>query len=158
MEGAVFQGFLLGAVEVGEFRKVVEDGEEEAAGAAGGVADGLAGLRGHDIDNGGDEGAGREVLTCAAFDVGGVLFEETLVGVALEIGVEGGPGFLVDEIGDEAAELGRVLDLVLRLAEDDAQHARALTQFFKGVAVMDFKLVAIKGDELVPAETLGDGG
>ena len=32
VEGAIFQGLLLGAVETGEFREVVEGGEEEAAG------------------------------------------------------------------------------------------------------------------------------
>jgi hypothetical protein len=36
------------------------------------------------------------------------------------------------------------LDLVLRLAEDDAKHARTFTKFFQGFAVVDFEVIAVK--------------
>ena len=49
--------------------------------------------------------------------------EQPLVGVALDVGVEHRPLLAVDQVDDQAAQLGRVLDLVLRLAEDHAEHA-----------------------------------
>jgi hypothetical protein len=51
-------------------------------------------------------GRGREVLAGAALHVLGVLLQQALVGVALHIGVEGGPLLLVDEVHDQPAELG----------------------------------------------------
>jgi hypothetical protein len=91
-------------------------------------------------------------LTSAAF-----FFEEALVGVALEIGVEGSPRFLVDEIDDEPAELGRVLDFVLRLAEDDAEHAGTLAEFLEDVAVERFEVVPVDFHERRPIESLRNG-
>ena len=46
-------------------RDVVVGGQEEAAGAAGRVADGLPGLGLHDVDHGLDQRARREVLAGA---------------------------------------------------------------------------------------------
>jgi hypothetical protein len=50
--------------------------------------------------------------------VGDTLVEEALVGVALDVDVEDGPGLLVDKVLDELGPAGRVLDLVLGLAGD----------------------------------------
>ena len=155
-ERAVVELLLLGAVEVGALREVIVGCEQEPAGAAGWIADGLARLRRHRLDNGGDERTRREVLAGAALHIGRVLFQEALVGVALHIGAEGGPLLLVDEVDDEPAEFGGVLDLVLRLAEDDAQHARLLAQLLQGVAVLDLEVVAVALEQHRPRKAPRD--
>lgn len=76
-------------------------------------------------------------------DVFGVLLQQTSVGIALYVGREAGPLLLVDEIHDQAPQLGRVLALVLRLAEDDVKHANSLAQRHQDMAVMGFQLIAI---------------
>jgi hypothetical protein len=52
------------------------------------------------------------------------------------------PALVADQIDDEAAELGRVLDLVLGLAVDDPQHAALLAQLER-LAVVDLEAVAL---------------
>ena len=92
----------------------------------------------------------------AALHVLGVLLQQALVGIALHIGGEAGPLLLVDQVHDQAAQLGRVLDLVLRLAEDDAQHPGALAQLLQRVAVMHLQLIAILGEQGGPILALRD--
>ena len=60
-----------------------------------------------------------------ALGVLGVLLQQALVGVALHVGVEGHPLLAVDQVDDQAAQLGRVLNLVLGLAEDERPASRA---------------------------------
>ena len=131
--------------------------EQETTRAAGRIADGLPRLRGDHVHHRGDERARREVLARAAFHVLGVLLQQALVGVALHVGGEAGPLLLVDQVHDEPAELGRVLDFVLRLAEDDAEHARPLAEFLQRMAIMNLELVAIQLQQRWPIETLGMG-
>ena len=101
---------------------VVVRGEQEAAGAAGRVADRLAG-RGRItstialISGRGVKYWPAPLLTSSAF-----FSQQALVGVALHVGIERHPLLAVDQVDDQPAQLGRVLDLVLRLAEDDAEH------------------------------------
>ena len=45
--------------------------------------------------------ARSEILAGTALDVLGVLLEQALVGVALDVGGEAGPFFLVDQVDDE---------------------------------------------------------
>jgi hypothetical protein len=97
----------------------VVGGEEEAAGAARGVDDRLARLWGDAGDDGVDQRPGGEVLAGAGLGVLSVALEEALVGVALDVGADADPLLLVDEIAHQALELGRILDLVLGLAEDE---------------------------------------
>lgn len=92
-----------------------------------------------------------------ALGVLGVLLQQPLVGVALDVGVEGGPLLALDQVGDEAAQLGGVLNLVLRLAEDHAEHPRLLAQFVEDVAVLDLEVVAVAGEEGGPVQPGGDG-
>jgi hypothetical protein len=134
----------------------VVGGEEEAAGAAGGVDDRLAGLRGDAGDDGVDERARGEVLAGAGLGVLRVPLEEALVGVALDVGADADPLLLVDEVGDQALELGRVLDLVLGLAEDDAEEAVLLAQVLEGGAVVALQVGAVALDEARPVVALGD--
>jgi hypothetical protein len=65
---------------------------------------------------------------------------------------------LVDEVDDQAAQVGGVLDLVLGFPEDDAEDARLLAEVFEGVAVMSFERDAIEFDEAGPVVVRGDGG
>ena len=76
----------------------------------------------------------------------------------MTVGAERAPGFLVDEIDDEAAQVGEVLDLVLSLAEDDAEDARLFAEIFEGVAVVSFERQAVEFDETCPVVIFGDGG
>ncbi len=116
------------AVELVVAGEVVVGGEQEAAGAAGRVDDDLARLRLHAVDDRLDERARREVLPRAALDVLGVPLQQALVGVALHVGRHREPVLLADQLDDELAELGRVLDLVLGLAEDEAEHPALLAE------------------------------
>src|SRR2546423_13865103 len=94
-------------------------GEQKAASAGSRVADGLTGLRAHDFDEGTNERARREVLACAALGVFGVLLQQAFVDFAFDVYVQRLPRLAVNE-RDEAAQFGGVLNLVLRLAKDDA--------------------------------------
>ena len=78
------------------------------------------------------------------------LGEQLLVGVALEVGAGGGPVLLVDQVDDEPLELGRVLDPVLRLAEDRAERARLLRQPDQDLRVLDLELRALGVEQLLP--------
>jgi len=71
---------------------------------------------------------------------------------------EAGPLLFIYEVHDEPAELGRVLDFVLRLAEDHTQHSTLFTQLNQDVAVLAVKVFAVQVFEAVPAQVLGDDG
>jgi hypothetical protein len=158
-QGLVAKVPLLVLVELVVALDVLVGGEEEPAGAAGRVDDALSGLRLDAIDHGVDEGARGEVLAGAALRVLGVLLQEALVRFALHVGGHGEPGLLADELDDELAELGRVLDLVLGLAEDEAEHAAGLAQLGERLAVVVFEADALHlgAGEVGPAVALGDG-
>ena len=87
----------------------------------------------------------------------GVLPQQTFVGVALDVGGEAGPLFLVDQVHDKSAELGRVPDLVLDLAENQTQHSRSLAEFSQGVTIMSFQLVALQLQQRISTEHFGNG-
>ena len=131
--------------------------EQKAAGAAGRIAYGFPGLRGHDIHDGLDQRARGEVLAGAGLGVLGVLFQQAFVGIALHVGAHRHPGFLVDEIDDQAPQLGRVLELVLRLVEDQPEQALLVAQRLKRVAVVIEQLVAILVQQLGQLYFAGTG-
>ncbi len=95
-------------------------------------------------------------MASAGFHVFRVLLEEPFVDVAFDVGVEGGPEFLVDEVGDEAFELGGVLDFVLRAAEDGAEHAGLFAEGFQRAAVVLFEGDAVEFEEAGPVVVFGD--
>ena len=132
--------------------------EEKTSGAGGWIDDGGSGLGAHDLDDGVDQDARREILAGPGLGVLGVLFEEAFVDVALDVGAQRAPGFLIDEIDDEAAQVGGVLDLVLGFAENDAEDARFLAEVFEGVAVMLLERQAVHFHEAGPVVVIGDGG
>ena len=133
----------------------VVGGEQEAAGAAGGIADHLPGLGGHDIDDGADEWAGGEVLAGSLVRRAGGLFEQAFVDGALDVHVHAGPILIADHL-DHALEVGRVGDLVLGLAEDDANEAGHFAEVFEGVAVVDFEVIAALAAQLGPGKLFRD--
>ena len=142
VQGAVAEVLPLVAVEgVVMLGDVVVGGEQEAAGAAGGVADGEAGGGAHDVDDGLDERAGGEVLARAGLGILGVLFEQAFVDFALDVQVHADPGFAVDQL-DQALELGGVLDAVLGFAEDGGDEARAQAELVEDFAVVVFEVGA----------------
>ena len=117
---------------------VVVGGQQEAAGAAAGSQMVSPGVGAHDIHDGLDQRARGEVLARAALGVLGVLLQQAFVDFALDVDIQADPGFAVDQV-DQAAQLGRVLDLVLGLAEDDGDQAGALAQLGQDVAVVGFE-------------------
>jgi len=133
---------------------VVVGDEQEAAGAGGGVADRVVGGGMHHVDDRLDERARREVLAGAGLRVLRVLFEQPLVDLALDVDVD--PGLVLDEV-DEAAELGGVLDAVLRLTEDDGGEAGSGAQLDEDAAVVGLKLIAVEVEQAAPVVCLGDG-
>ena len=128
--------------------------EKEASRTAGGIADRLSRLRRHHVHHRGDECARGEILAGAAFHVLCVLLQQAFVRVALHVGRQAGPLLLVDQVDDEAAQLGRILDLVLSFAEDDAEHALAFAERVEHVPVVCFEIVAVLGQQTRPVVTL----
>jgi len=69
--------------------------KQETARAGCRIDDGGVGLRAHDLDNGIDEDARREILAGAGFGILGIFFEQAFIDVALDVGLERGPRLLV---------------------------------------------------------------
>ena len=148
---------LLVAGQVGVVvRDVVVCGKEKAAGAAGRVANRLAGLGGNAVHHRLDQRTRREVLAGAGLGVLRVLLQQALVGLALHVGAHRGPVFLVDKVDDHTPQRGRVLELVLRLAEDERARAFLVAEPLERVAVVVEELVAVAGEERGPAVLPGD--
>jgi hypothetical protein len=111
---------LLVAVKLEVLADVVVRDQQEPAGTASWVVDGLARRRPHHVNDGLDQRARRKVLSRSALHVSGVFLQKALVGVSLHVGIERGPLLFVNEVSDQTAQLGWVLNLVLRLAEEAA--------------------------------------
>ncbi len=132
-------------------------GQEETARPTGRITDGHPRLGVHDFHHRLDQRTRREVLPGAALGVFGVLLQQAFVDFALDVDVQSHPGLFVDQ-GDQALELGRVLDAVLRLAEDDPQHAAAFAERSQRFAVVDFQIAAIPVLERRPGVGFRDDG
>ena len=145
---------LLIAIELEVVLEVFVRGEEEAAGAAGGIGDDLFRLRADAVDDGVDEHARREVLPRAPLHILRIALEQTLVGIAFHVGAHRHPCFLVDEVHDQPPQLGRVLEFVLRFVEDQPEQTLLVAQRLKGVAVVIEQLVAVFLDEARPTVLL----
>ena len=155
-ERAVLEPLLLLAIElVVRDRQIVVSRQQEAAGAAGRVADGHLRLRTHHVHDRGDQRPRGEVLSGAALDVLGVLLEQPFVGVALHVGGERRPLLPIDQIDDQPPQFGRILDLVLGLAEDHAQHALLPAERLQHVTIVDFQIVAVL-QQAGPVESCGN--
>lgn len=129
VQHVVLQKAFLFAIQLVMGSHVVMGGQQEATRATSGIADALLRLWLHHIHHRLNQWARRKILARTTFGILRILLQQALVGIALHIGVEDGPRLLIDQIDDQAAQLGGVLDLVLRLAKDDAEHPWLLCQF-----------------------------
>ena len=137
-------------------RDVVVRGKEKAAGAAGRIADRLAGLGSDGVHHRLDQRARGEVLAGAGLGVLRVLLQQALIGIALHVDAHRGPVFLVDQIDDHPPQLARVLELVLRLVEDERERAFLVAQRFERVAVVVEQLIAVAREQRGPGVLRGD--
>lgn len=67
------------------------------------------------------------------------MLQKTFVGLAFDVSTEGHPLLLVEQVGDEALELGAILDLVLGLAKHQAEQAVLLAKVLQDQAVLGFE-------------------
>jgi len=126
-KGRVREGALLLLGHIGVIgNDVFMGGQQKAASTAGRVADGLAWFGANHIDHGLDQRARGEVLPGPGFGILSVLFQQALVGIALDIGFHHRPVFLADQIDQQPAQLGRILKLVLRFVEDQPSNPFSL--------------------------------
>ena len=95
---------------------------------------------------------GREVLARPLRRFFGALGQQPLVNVALHVGLHRRPFHRVDQVHDQPAQRGRVLNLGPGLLEDFAEHPRLLAEFFEAVPVVRFQLVAVPLQQVPPAE------
>src|SRR5262249_42777662 len=110
----------------------------------------------HDLDNPPDQCARREVLPRSRLKILRVPLQQPLVSVALNVDVECHPLLAVDQIDDQTAELCWILDPVLRLAEDDAEHSLLLADLAQDTDVVRFELITIERLEARPVEPRRD--
>ena len=136
---------------------VVVGGQQEAAGAAGRVADRVVGAWAHHVHDGPDQRARREVLPGAGLHILGVALQQRLVGVALHVGINGQPVLAVDQFLYQPGQQGRILDSVDGLAKNNAQGAGLLAQNLQGAPVVGLYFGAFLGKKVGPAVALGDG-
>src|SRR5438105_2694426 len=106
---------LLVFIQIVAFTDVLVSDQQEPTGAASGIVNSLHWRRAHYVHNGTDKSARGKVLSGPRLHVLSVLFKQALIGITLDVSVKRHPLFFVDQVGDEAAELGRVLNLVLGL-------------------------------------------
>jgi hypothetical protein len=74
----------LVTIELVVLEDVAGGRKQEATGTGGGIDDGGSRLRTHDLDDGVDQDARREVLTGAGFRILGVFFEQAFVDIAFD--------------------------------------------------------------------------
>ena len=130
--------------------------QQEPAGAGGRVGDRVGDRGAHAVDHRPDQRPRREVLTGPGLHVLRALGQQRLVGVALDVDVGGRPLLGVDEVVDEPLELGRVLDAVLRLAEDRPQRAGLVGQADEDLRVLDLELGAVGVEQPLPGQVVRD--
>src|SRR5207248_1702168 len=106
-----------------------------------------------------DQRPRREILPRAALGIFRVPFQQALVRVTLDVRRHLQPRLITNQVDDELAELGGVLNLVLGLAEDETQHSALLTELPQRVAIVLLQLDAfhLRVGEVDPAKTSRDG-
>jgi len=153
----LFVALLLVAREIGVvLRHVVVRKEQKPDSAAGRVAVRLAGLGRDAVHHRRDQRARREVLHSAVFRVLRVLLQQALVVVAFHVRTHGGPVLGVDQVHHQAPQLRRVLELVLRLAENQSERALPGAELFQRMTVVVKQFIAVALQQCGPGVGLGE--
>ena len=159
IEGIVFQELLLLTAEgiVGGIGEELLCRQKETAAAAAGIGDGFARLGAKTLDHSLDQRTGREILTCAGFDILCILLQQAFVDLTFYVGRHGNPLFLIDHL-HHAIEDGGIADLVGGLLEDLPQQTALLTQFFQCSLVLFFQFCTFEGVHILPGIAGRDAG
>lgn len=136
--------------------QVVDGRQEETAGAAGRVGDGVARRRPHHLDHRVNQCAGREVLSCTRFHIGGGFLQQTFVGVAVQVSADR-PGFRTDEVHNQLPQQRGLLNLVLRLTENHAEIGAFLAELVEDPAVFVFQSQAVEFGQPAPGDVQPSG-
>jgi hypothetical protein len=143
-KGLVAQKLLLLLVQCGARpRQPVVGAQKKAAGAAGRVGNGLHRLGPHAGHHRLDQRAGVKYWPAPLLVSSAFFCSRPFVQIALGVGIQADPVLGVDHL-HQARELGRVLDLVLRLEEDRAQHAGLLPSLCSGQVVRLQRLARLR--------------
>ena len=84
--------------------------------------------------------------------------QQTFVGLAFAVSTEGHPLLLVEQVGDEALELGGILNLVLGLAKHQAEQAVLLAEVLQDQAVLEFEGRTVLAHQRAPVVARRHGG
>ena len=146
---------LLVLVHVVVLDHEVESFQQETAGTACWIADGIIGSWLDAIDDRFDQFARREVLPGSFGAFFGTLFEQTFVDIPIGISLHAGPVLGVDQLDDQASERGGILDILPRLLEDRPEHPGLLSQFIENLAVVFFEFFTVALKQAGPIEAFG---
>ena len=80
----------------------------------------------------------------------GALRQQSLVDVALHVGLHRHPLLGLDQVHDQPTKRGGVLDLRPRLLEDFAEHPRLRAEVFQDVAILGLQFVAFLAQQACP--------
>ena len=148
-EGFVFEESPLFHVQRVLLGNEFIGGEEKSAAAAAGIRDGLHGFGAKAAHHCPNERTGRKILSRAAFDVLGVLLEQALVYLSLDVGGHRHPSFFVDHL-HHAIENGGIVNLIGRALKNAAENAAQFTELFENRLVHGFQFRAFQGVHIRP--------
>ena len=147
---------LLVGLGLGLLAQVLDGADEEAAGAAGGVEDGLAEPRVDLVDDELGDGARRVELAGVA---GGLeVLQELLVDVAEHVAVIGGVEVDAVDLVDDLAHQGAVLHVVVGVLEGHADQAGDLVCRRRSAPSAWAERVVDEVEQRVAGDALGVGG
>ena len=153
-QGFMPQRLFLGFVQFVVMAHIVISGQQESASATSRIVHRLAGRGPHHVHDGLDESTRSEILSRPSFHVRSVFLQQALVGIAFNIHFQSHPLFFANQIGDKALQLGGVLNFVLSLAKDYAEHSRLFTKLSQDVAVMTLQSVSVQTLQADPIQIL----
>ena len=144
-DGLIAQVLALGRVQDWiVVQDVLVGQEKEASRAASWITDGVDGLRVHDFDDRFDERPRGEVLASLGTPVGDAFGQQALIGITLDVGIQGAPVLVADEVDNESAKNCWLLDLVRGLLKDGTQGPGFLGQLLEHLAVVGLELVSVE--------------
>ena len=122
LEGLLLQPALLLPVQIRVvLDQVIMRSQQKTTCSTSGITNGVLWFGNNCINNCLDQRPWGKILTCTGLCVLNILFKQTFVGIPFYVGAHHRPVFLVNEINNQPAELGRVLKLVLRFTKDQPE-------------------------------------